>query len=272
MLPLWAALLALIAALMTRDARGLRPWIGVAALGIAAHIAGDLITSFGTMIMAPASDARFGIGTTFIIDLWFTGIIVAGLLASLARRRSRVPAMAAVATLTGYVAFQATLKEEAERFAAAYAAARDLADARIVVHPRPVSPFNWTAFVVHGDDIATSHVNLRRREVPAPPPQDAGLIAQLDAAYRPLSDARWSHRMRLGATAHEQALAESAWNSQALGFFRWFADVPAFDGVASGSECVAFRDLRFDTPGRDAVPFRFTVCRDGADAAWRLVP
>ena len=272
LLPLWALLLALVTARLTGDPRGWRPWFGVAALGIATHIAGDLITSFGTMILAPASAARFGIGTTFIIDLWFTGIIVAGLLASLAWRRSRVPALAAALTLAGYVAFQATLKEEAERYAGGYAASLGLADARIVVHPRPVSPFNWTAFVMHGDAIAFSHVNLRRRDVPPVPPTDAGLFARLDAAYHPPASAQWHHRTRFGATAHEQAIARSAWNSQALGFFRWFADVPAFDGVAAGSECVGFRDLRFDTPGRDAVPFRFTVCRGAPDAPWRLLP
>ena len=43
---------------------------------------------------------------------------------------------------------------------------------------------------------------------------------------------------------------------------------PVITGLAAGSECVGFRDLRFDTPGRDAVPFRFVVCRDSPDAPW----
>jgi len=47
-------------------------------LSIGAHIAGDVITSYGTMLLAPLSDWRAAIGTTFIIDLWFSGIIVAG--------------------------------------------------------------------------------------------------------------------------------------------------------------------------------------------------
>ena len=37
------------------------------------HILGDLITQFGTMIPAPFSDRRFGLGTTFIIDLVLSG-------------------------------------------------------------------------------------------------------------------------------------------------------------------------------------------------------
>ncbi|HEX4886009.1 MAG TPA: metal-dependent hydrolase [Casimicrobiaceae bacterium] len=270
LLPLWALLLAFAASRLARDGRGWAPWFGVCALGIATHIAGDLITGFGTMILAPVSSARFGLGATFIIDLWFTGLIVAGLLASVAWPRTRVPAVAATAALAGYVALQAGLKAEAERFGVEYAAAQGFDRARVEAHARPVSPFNWTVFVMHGDDIAYSHVNLRReRPNPAPGP-DAGLVERLDAAYRPLRDARWEHRTRFGPTPQQQALARSAWNAHAFAFFRWFADVPAFDGLTAGSECVWFRDLRFEMPGREATPFRFAVCRDGPDDPWRL--
>ena len=36
-----------------------------------------------TIVFRTISDARYGIGTTFIIDLWFTGVVLLGLLASL---------------------------------------------------------------------------------------------------------------------------------------------------------------------------------------------
>ena len=55
---------------------------GNTALSLAAHIAGDVITGFGTMVFAPLSRWRAALGTTFIIDLWFSGIILAGLIAS----------------------------------------------------------------------------------------------------------------------------------------------------------------------------------------------
>jgi inner membrane protein len=44
--------------------------------------------------------------------------------------------------------------------------------------------------------------------------------------------------------------------------------VPAFDGVTAGSTCVWFVDLRFLTPGRGSMPFRFGACREG-DGPWR---
>jgi inner membrane protein len=270
LLPAWALLLAVLAALVTRDKRGWEPWFGVFALGIAVHIAGDLVTGFGTMILAPVSNARFALGTTFIIDLVFTGVIVVGLVASLLWRRSRVPAAVASFALVAYVGAQALLKAEAERFGRAHAAARGYADARVEAHPRPVSPFNWSVFVIHGDTIEFSHVNLRRDEARPVPEAGSNLFARLDAAYRPLADAQWDARTRFGDTPEQQAISRSAWNAQAFAFFRWFADVPAFDGITAGSQCVWFRDLRFETPGRGRTPFRFAVCRDAPDEPWRL--
>jgi inner membrane protein len=269
LLPAWALLLAWIASRMARDPRGHGPWFAVCALGIAVHIAGDLITSFGTMILAPVSDARFALGTTFIIDLVFTGIIVAGLAASLAWRGSRLPAVAATLVLGGYVAFQALAKAEAERVGERYAREAGLADATVQAQPRPVSPLNWTVFVSRPDEIRYAHLNLRRRDVKTLAP-DAGFLARLDAAYRPVADAQWTTRARFGTTMEERALAKSAWNASELRFFRWFAELPVQDGISGSSTCVWFRDLRFETPGRPTVPFRYGVCRDGPDDRWHL--
>src|SRR5512147_2043822 len=82
MLPLWALPLSWLLAKILREPRGWRALYGVTALSIGLHIAGDVITSYGTMVLAPLSDWRAQIGTTFIIDLWFSGIIVVGLLGS----------------------------------------------------------------------------------------------------------------------------------------------------------------------------------------------
>jgi len=270
LLPLWALMLAWTCSRIARDRRGTRPWFGVCALGIAVHIAGDLITSFGTMILAPVSNHRFGIGTTFIIDPWFTGIMVAGLVGSLIFRHSRVSAVVASLALVSYVGVQAIAKEEAEHFGARYAHAQKLPGAKVDAHPRPVSPFNWTVFVTSDERIDYAHVNVLRRQVKPEPTRDAGFIARLDAPYRPLDDARWQTRTRYGESQQEQALARSAWRASEFAFFRWFADLPAYDGTAPGTSCVWFRDLRFEMPGRGLTPFRYGVCRDGPDDRWRL--
>ena len=53
LLPAWAWLLSWLLAALLRDRRGWRAYFGVTGMGLAAHIAGDVITSFGTMVLAP---------------------------------------------------------------------------------------------------------------------------------------------------------------------------------------------------------------------------
>jgi len=266
LLPLWSLLFSWVLAKILREPGGWRALYGVTALGLGLHILGDLITSFGTIIFAPLSYARYGWGTTFIIDLWFSGIILAGLAASLLWRRSRAPAAAAALALVAYVGFQAVLKGQALDFGREYARAQGLHRAEVSAVPRAVSPFNWTVYV--SDELAHryAHVNLRRRE-PLPAAHD--FIGRMDAAFQPLALARWETRSRYGASAAEQALARSAWESPALGFMRWFAEMPAFDGLGQGSTCVWFVDLRFVNPGREWLPFQYGACRESESAPWR---
>jgi inner membrane protein len=268
LLPLWAVPVAWLLAKILREPGGWKALYGICALSIGLHILGDWITSFGTMVLAPFSTWRAGIGTTFIIDLWFSGIILAGLAASAFFYRSRIPAAAASALLCAYVGFQYVQKEKAIEFGTRYAQSRGLAGADVTAHPRPVSPFNWTVFVSDAREHQFAHVNLVRDTPRSFKPGD-GFVAKLDAPYRPLASAQWQTRSRYG----EVAFAREAWQSPQLAFFRWFAERPAFDGAGrdprSGSECAWFADLRFLNPGRDWLPFRFGACRDAAGAPWR---
>jgi inner membrane protein len=268
LLPAWALLYSWILARILREPGGWRALYGVTALALLAHIAGDVITSFGTIIFAPLSDWRAAIGTTFIIDLWFSGIIVAGLAISAFFFRSRIPAVAASVALAGYVGLQYVQKQRALEFGDQYVKSLRLENAKTTVHPRPVSPFNWTVFVSDEETHRFAHVNLVRKEPRRYQPGD-GFIARVDSPYLPLEQAIWVNRARYGET--DQALIREAWNSQPLSFFRWFADLPAFDGMGEGSTCVWFTDLRFLTPGRETMPFRYRVCREAPGAPWRLV-
>ncbi|HEY6241844.1 MAG TPA: metal-dependent hydrolase [Burkholderiales bacterium] len=270
LLPLWALFYSWVLAKILHEPRGWRALYGVTAIALGLHIAGDVITSFGTMVLAPFSDWRAQIGTTFIIDLWFSGIIVAGLVASAVLRRSSWPAIAASAALAGYVGFQYLQKEKAIAFGDRYAHAQGIDAAIVNVQARPVSPFNWTVFVSDAETHRFAHVNLIR-EAPRENLAGDGFIAMLDSVYQPLSAARWETRSRYGE-GQARVLGHEAWNSPAMAFYRWFADLPAFDGVSTGSTCVWFIDLRFLAPGRETMPFRYGACRDRPGAPWRLVP
>src|SRR5438132_7735000 len=180
LLPLWALGLSWLLAKILREPRGWKALYGISALAIALHIAGDVITSYGTMILAPLSDWRAQIGTTFIVDLWFSGIIAAGLAASAVLRRSRWPAVAATALLVAYFGFQYLQKEKAVEFGERYAPSPGLGGAAVNVQPRPVSPCHWTVFLAGAEAHRFAHGNLIREEPRVYRPGD-GFIAMLDS-------------------------------------------------------------------------------------------
>ena len=258
LLPVWAVLLSFIFAAIWRQKPRWRAYVAVCACALASHIVLDLITAFGTMIFSPLSDARYALSATFIIDLWFSGIIVAGLLATLAWRRSRAPATAALAVLSAYVGLQWFMQQRAVEFGRDYARANAIEALRVSAVPRPVSPFNWTVIVESADRYRYAHVNLIRKAVPPEPTPETGFIARLDAAYRPLADAAWLEASRFG----DSPVWRDAFSEPAFRFFRWFAEYPAFLRAEStgAARCVWFYDLRFVTPGRSGTPFQYGMC------------
>lgn len=262
--PLWALLLAWAFSLIWRR----HPWRAFYRVALGAlliHIAGDWITSFGTLMLWPLSDHRFALSTTFIIDLWFTGIIVAALLASALWRRSRAPALAGLAVLAGYVALQGYAHHQALEIGRARAP-----DAvAVTAIPRPASPFNWMVIVDDGDRYL--HASIRTVAAPALLARLSPWIERLAAPYAAPDRAEWQVAYKFGRDADTRAVAEAAWRSPGLAFFRWFAEAPLAVDVRHGnpSTCVWFQDLRFLTPGRDAWPFRYGACRSGAETEWR---
>jgi inner membrane protein len=268
LLPLWALALAWVWSRLRGRREAFRSYLLVAALGLGMHIAGDVITSFGTMVLAPLSDRRIAWDTTFIIDPWLSGIVVAGLIASAVFRGSRLPAVLGLAAVCGYVAFQGLQLQRAVEVGVAYARSQALSGASVSALPRPVSPFNWMVLVEADGMYHYTFVNLRRTRLREAGP-DAGFIARLDAPYRPVAMAHWQSAPKLGDGA-DRTLADEAFNHSAFRFFRWFAAYPVLAAVERGHspECVWFQDLRFLTPGREQWPFRYGMCRSG-DSAWQ---
>jgi membrane-bound metal-dependent hydrolase YbcI (DUF457 family) len=91
MLPVWAALLALL----TRYLAGLIRWpspstgtlIGIYAAGLGSHIFLDVLTSFGTMVWSPLNYSRLAWDWLFIIDLALTSLALAPQLGAWAFRK-----------------------------------------------------------------------------------------------------------------------------------------------------------------------------------------
>jgi len=270
LLPVWAIGLSLLFALLVRGKYSWRAFATVVAMGIGIHIAGDVITAFGTMILAPFSNWRASIPTTFIIDLLFTAIIVVGLITSFIWRQTRLPAVAALAVLVGYVGFQAVLHQRAISVGQQYVTRHGLEQTNVQALPQPFSPFNWMIVVPQKESYFLTYVSLSRTSIPEFPPEGASWLRQVYASYNPARDAIWKEVPRFGS-GKNAVLAGEAWDSEALASYRHFTLFPAVYGVDRylGRQCVWFHDLRFAMVGR-TLPFRYGACRNKQDPTWRI--
>ncbi len=271
MLPVWALVLGLAVWWLTRKRYGYRDIAIVIGIGIGIHIVGDVITAFGTMVFAPVSDWRAQWPVTFIIDPFFTLIIVAGLVASLFLPATRKPAVIGLAVLALYVGFQGVLRERAIGFGGQYAAQQGLRHARVDAQPQPFSPFHWMVVVETPAEYRVSHISLWR-SAPAPAPDPGShWLRKLASLYQSRSAARWQTLSRYGESPVQARLAEDAWRHPSLERYRRFVQFPAVDRVehAAGVTCVWFQDLRFLMPGR-TFPFRYGACRNGTRQPWLL--
>jgi inner membrane protein len=268
LLPLWALIIAW--AFSRYTGLGWQGYFVPAALGIAIHIAGDLITAYGTMVVFPFSDWRPALSLTYVLDPWFTLIIMAGLLASVRwPARARVACIAALVGLTVYVGAQAVQQQRALGLGEVHARDAGIVDARVRALPQPLSPGHWMVIVSQEE---VHHVAWARllpgrsivENVPVP-----RLLASMSSHYH--HDPEWRVYTRFGADPEDIALARAAWRQDGFGEFRDFARIPALHAVEAddGRTCAWFMDLRFLLP---ALPpsFVFGMCRAGADAPWRV--
>jgi inner membrane protein len=269
LLPAWALALAGLFALLSRQRYRWTAFYGIAALGLAIHIGGDLITAYGTQLLAPFSDARFSWPLVFVIDPYVTFILITGLVAARwwpARRLAPV----AFLVLAGYLGLQAVLQQRAIDIGSDYARAQRLDAAVSHALPQPLSPFHWLIIVQHGDTYHEARVNLfgdhRDRAKTA-----AGFFARLDASFQPVAAATWTRHTRFGEHPADQALARPAFEHAALAGFRRFARFLVLDHIETRQDgtCVWFTDLRFGIPGLPP-SFRYGLCRTGRDSDWRL--
>ncbi len=268
LLPLWALLLGGVLALVFRQRHA---WLFVslmAGTAMLSHIAADLITVYGTQIFAPLSTWRASVGTTFIIDPWFSLIVLTGFLAGLGRRFPRLPRIS-LALLAGYIAFQATLKQQALAIAHRYAERENLQANRIAALPQPLSPFNWKIIIEAGDRYAASYVNLAGGYQPVT--NGTGILAGVRNTYQDAEQLNWQTFYRYGNDTRAAWQIQAIWENPQLDNFRRFAEFPFLYRVAQREQntCVWFTDLRYVLPYMTP-PFRYGLCGAISTSDWNL--
>jgi inner membrane protein len=115
-----------------------------ASLGIYLHIFFDLITPFGTQLLAPFSNSRYSLDWMFIIDPFFTGILgTALLLARILKSRRRKFLVGGAIFVVLYLLLEAINHNLADKRMAAALKRDGIAATKISAFPQPLSIFRW---------------------------------------------------------------------------------------------------------------------------------
>ncbi len=271
LLPLWAWILSGIGAKLSHGRYAWSSFMLPVTLGLAIHIIGDVITSYGLMLFAPFSTERFALPLVFVIDPWFSLIIMAGLVISYCLPQSRIPAIAALIILCGYIILLSALRQQAIELAQSHATQHGMTQPSINALPQPLSPFHWKLIVLQDESYHLANVNLSPFTVQPASAAHSWLFPKMAATYRPEIENNWHTAQQFGNKPEHAALIREAWQASALKPFRNFAQLPVLERMDDSEQdiCVWFYDLRFQFP--ELPPsFRYGVCRQHDQTNWRL--
>ena len=286
LLPLWAGLISYLFALMFKHKIFFtNNWVDesasvkdlskdffiLSACSITIHILGDIITQFGTMFLSPFSDRRFELGSVFIIDLFFTGIILAGLFISWVSKKYKSSiAFGFLIALVGYVGYTQMMKKEAEEIALNYLKTQAVSNFIIYSSPRQVSSNNWSISALDKEKeiYYTTDFSLSENKKIDTNYKNQNFIELFNSAFPSYKEAQWVTIPLWGRTDEEKSFSRKVWNNPQFKLYRWFYYIPVFDSMTKDNEknCAYFRDLRFSGVGRqNGTPFVFGLCeyKDG---------
>lgn len=274
MLPIWASCAAALFVWITGRRKAFIEVAVLSALALLSHIMADLVTVYGTRLLAPASDWRAGLGLVFVIDPLFTSVVAIALVlafcAGVYRETRRRVALLGATILVAYVCGLVVLKHQAGNIAEGFATERGISGQHIAL-PQPFSPFNWTLLVVEGDRYHRAHVNLLGHRPLVPDIMGLRTLHGSAASYRAVTSVHWEVRHRFGPDPNDRTLAERLWRRPEFDRYRRFAVFPGVSRVDRMGEeiCVWFTDLRYDLPGLPDT-FRYAFCRVRPGEPWKL--
>lgn len=230
----------------------------LALLGQVSHVALDLLNAYGTQVFQPFSDARLSLDLLFVVDLLFSGIVIAGIALSRGGKSGR--ARVAMASLAVYVGIAALLHGRAVdlvRDAAVRSGVRVVTASALPLLPSVALPsmdrlgFATPAVASPAEkDHPGSRAAVERRSVPFPAGPFAwnGFVDDgrtfLRAEVDPLAGTlEWKQRELRGADVPEVRGLRGLSDVET---YLWFARFPAVHVTADhGRTEVTFYDMRF---------------------------
>lgn len=245
LLPLWAVLIAWSFTRITHQQTKLKEAIIICSLSLSSHIFSDLITSWGTQIFAPFSNARYALGISFVIDPYFSTIIVLGLIIGW-WRHTATATRTALFFLLMYMTFQLTLKMEAANIAKQQVEINQWKNTSVYTMPQPFSPFHWKLIISSGEQHYLSYLSLYQRQhlpfLPHP-------VAKIVSHYQSSNKLHWQTFNRYGHSS-DNTFIKSAWQQPVFQRYREFARFPAYyrHSLTADEQCSWFLDLRYTLP------------------------
>jgi len=236
----------------------------LALAGQLSHVVLDLLNAYGTQVLQPFSDTRLSLDLLFVVDLVFTGIVVAGIAWSRGGRAGS--ARVAMASLAVYVGIAALLhgravdlvRDAAVRSGVKVVSAQALPQLPSVALPSMDRLGFATPAVAHPaeKDLPGSRAPVEKRTVPVPagPLSWNGFVDDgrtfLRAEVDPLAGTlEWKQRELRGSDVPEVRAVRGLADVET---YLWFARFPVAS-VASdqGRTEITFYDMRFSgLPGR----------------------
>ena len=167
-LPVLALLLALAARKLGAGLT-LRQGFIAAALALFTHLFLDVVTAFGTQLLAPFSDRRVSFEGVFVVDPAFTlTLLGCALAARLKPQRARTLALAGLALMVAYpLAGNALRLNMQARYEALLEGRGQVVD-QVALSPDALAPYYWKVVLTSGPDLYVTTANAVRIDKPYP--------------------------------------------------------------------------------------------------------
>lgn len=246
LLPTWALLISLIFSWMLRNKiLFYKNWIQedssnlemvketylLISLSILIHVACDVITNNGARFLAPAFNTNFEMGSIYVVDLWLSGIVLLGVLASwFVKKDNYLMGRTFFIVLLGYISLAQHSKFEAERYALFSLQSVNSDPSKLIIYADPMafSFYNWsvTAYDPQKEIYYNSKFNLNEVKI--------------------MRNNTWQTVNRWGDNKIQESVAKLAWNDTSFSMYRWLIKIPAFKTIIKEDTkvCVYFQDLK----------------------------
>lgn len=140
-----------------------RRWLVLVYAVFSTHVFLDCLTVYGTQIFWPLTDYPVSIGSVFIVDPFYTLLLLVGLVITLTSRTALARGRANIFGLTlssAYLIWGLGVKWHVEHIAAHSLEAQNIEYQRLLVHPSPLNSILWRIVAVNKSNYHVGYYSL----------------------------------------------------------------------------------------------------------------